>query len=784
MTVHPSENQTIPPEPEISSTSLQDANVKPVQRQLLVPLTIVLLLLIGGFGATMLSLQHGKIDEGNQQILEDASQDFQEILAQQSHMLTAIEDVLLHNPILRDALKKNDHKVLLETYQKIFSQLKTDHNITHFYFHRPDRVNLLRVHKPEKHGDVINRFTTREAERTGQTASGIELGKFGTFTLRVVQPVFDNERLIGYLELGKEIEDILNTIAEKDHVELTALIYKTDLNRENWEAGRRMLSQEANWNQFSREVVIYSSLDRIPETTKHLTESEDQNQNAQIKLEINGVSFYTMTTPLVDASGEEVGHLLIFHDVSQATAHFQWLLATITGGALILVGILIGFLMVTLRRVDKGIVARETELKQTQKMLVEINDNLEHQTAKAHEMAAQTEMASKAKSEFLANMSHEIRTPMTAILGFTETLLDPCLPREEQMRSVQIIRRNGLHLLQIINDILDISKIEAGKLEVERIPCSPVQLIADIQSLMRVRADAKGLGFKFEFAGAIPESIESDPTRLKQILVNLIGNAIKFTEIGSVRVITSLAADGPEPMMQFEIVDTGIGMTEEQAGKLFQAFTQADTSTTRKFGGTGLGLSISRRLTEMLGGSITIESTPGLGSTFRITVATGSLEGIDLLDDPNTAMVLLPKATHAASRSDVGLSGYRILLAEDGPDNQRLISFILKKAGAEVMVIENGKLAFEAALGAKNKGAAFDCILMDMQMPVMSGYEATTNLRRADYSGTIIALTAHNMAGDREKCIQAGCDDFASKPINRAKLIELIRRYAPHELAA
>jgi len=391
------------------------------------------------------------------------------------------------------------------------------------------------------------------------------------------------------------------------------------------------------------------------------------------------------------------------------------------------------------------------------------------------------EAATRSKSEFLANMSHEIRTPMTAILGFTENMLDPDLSDSEKLNAVHTIRRNGEHLLQIINDILDISKIEAGKLEVERIRCSPTQTVFDVQSLMQARASENKLELNTEYLGAIPETIQSDPTRLKQILVNLIGNAIKFTEAGTVRLVIRFLSNNPtgasrpdEPLLQFDVIDTGVGLTPEQIAKLFRSFTQADASTSRKYGGTGLGLMISKRLAEMLGGDITVKSKPGEGSLFRVTVATGPLDGVKMLDDPATTTIAQPE-TAAATKSDDLTLDCRILLAEDGPDNQRLIAHVLKKAGAEVAIKENGKLTADAALAARDKGHPFDVILMDMQMPIMDGYEATGLLRQKGYTGPIIALTAHAMASDRQKCIDAGCDDYATKPIDRKKLIETIR---------
>jgi PAS domain S-box-containing protein len=389
----------------------------------------------------------------------------------------------------------------------------------------------------------------------------------------------------------------------------------------------------------------------------------------------------------------------------------------------------------------------------------------------------QADAANLAKSEFLANMSHEIRTPMTAILGFAENMLDAEQSESEKLNCAHTIRRNGEYLIGLIDDILDLSKVEAGKMTVEKSNCQPCRIIAEVVSLMRVRADAKGLPFNIEYIGAIPETIQTDPTRLRQILINMVGNAIKFTEMGAVRLVTRFVERDDTPSLQFDVIDTGRGLTDEQVAKLFRPFMQADSSTTRKFGGTGLGLTISKRFAELLGGDITVASTDlGVGTTFRARIATGSLDGVTMLENPLSATVVEDSANTVLQVTQSDLHGLRILLAEDGPDNQRLISFVLKKAGANVTVEENGKLALDTALAASGEGKPFDAILMDMQMPVMDGYEATGQLRQKGCTGPIIALTAHAMASDREKCIKAGCDDYATKPIDRKKLIETIQR--------
>ena len=381
--------------------------------------------------------------------------------------------------------------------------------------------------------------------------------------------------------------------------------------------------------------------------------------------------------------------------------------------------------------------------------------------------------ASRAKSEFLANMSHEIRTPMTAIMGFADLLLEEDLSPAARAEHVEIIRRNGKHLLGLIDGILDLSKIEAGKMEIERIPCSPQRIAGDVMSLLRVAALAKGLSLHLVYATPIPVTIHSDPTRVRQILLNLVMNAVKFTAKGEITVtVRCTDPASPSPHLSFEVADPGPGIAPEMLARVFEPFTQADESVTRKFGGTGLGLAISARLARALGGGVTVSSTLGVGSTFTLTVTTGSLEGVELRKDEREAGT--PAAPPSATRKKVR---GRVLLAEDGPDNQALITAYLKRAGALVVVVENGRDAVDAALDARDSGLAFDLVLMDMQMPQLDGYAATRELRAAGYELPVVALTAHAMTGDRARCVAAGCDDYLTKPIVRVDLTAVLERY-------
>ena len=438
----------------------------------------------------------------------------------------------------------------------------------------------------------------------------------------------------------------------------------------------------------------------------------------------------------------------------------------------------------SLHRARMELEAQQQQLRAQQRELVTTNEELTDATQRA-------DAANRSKSEFLAHMSHEIRTPMTAILGFLDIVATSCPGACDYASTLAtdhlgVVRRNADYLLQIINDVLDLSKIEAGRLQISTEACAPTQVLDDVASLLRVRADAKQLSFHIQYDGPIPATIQTDEVRVRQALINVLGNAFKFTDYGNVRLVVRFKrADADRPdRLEFDIIDTGRGMTEAQAQRLFQPFAQADASITRQFGGTGLGLAISKRLAQLLGGDLElVQTAPGVGTEFRFWVPIGSLEAVHLVsastppdrDRATTTTVAEPPATSLACR---------VLLAEDGPDNQYLIGHFLRRAGATVEVVGDGKQAVDAALAARDSGAPFAVILMDMQMPELDGYAAATLLRERGYVGPIIGLTAHAMSHDRQKCIDAGCDDYASKPIDWQGLVDLVGRYARRDQPA
>ncbi|MEX0793303.1 MAG: ATP-binding protein [Pirellulaceae bacterium] len=371
------------------------------------------------------------------------------------------------------------------------------------------------------------------------------------------------------------------------------------------------------------------------------------------------------------------------------------------------------------------------------------------------------EAAARSKSEFLANMSHEIRTPMTAILGYTDILADEAELSESsfQRNALRTIQDNGRYLLTLLNDILDISKIEAGGLEIDWQDCPLHDLIQHVYSLLSPRAKEKEIELTLTISEDVPLLVRSDWTRLRQILINLLGNAIKFTSRGFVRVTIGYE----QGWLTAEVFDTGIGISEEQLGRLFQPFSQADASTIRRFGGTGLGLYIASRLAEMMRGSIDVESEEEVGSKFTLRLPAPIIQE----SKQRTAPEPTPR--------DVRPLDCRILLAEDGPDNQRLIEAILQNRGAKVTTVEDGEAAFQAVITAYRYGEPFDVILMDLQMPVLDGYAAIAKLRAVDYPGPIIALTANAMKEERGRYLDLGCDFFLEKPIDRTALFTTIQ---------
>ncbi len=399
------------------------------------------------------------------------------------------------------------------------------------------------------------------------------------------------------------------------------------------------------------------------------------------------------------------------------------------------------------------------------------------------------ELADQTKDDFLANMSHELRTPLSAVLSYAELIREPTSLAEENRLHAEVIETNSKALLSLINDILDLSKVRAGKLNVLVEPVKPGPILEQVRALLQPKAAEKSLSLTTSFSNGDDALVQVDPMRLRQVLINLIGNALKFTQQGSVEL--RVERDG-DSWLSVKIIDTGLGMTAEQVERIFMPFEQAEQTTAQRFGGTGLGLSLSQRLVELMDGELTVESQPGQGSTFtvRLRLAEAQLDenatsnppspGRDVSSELEGATQALPQPTRTVSTSDVADAHdvldapVRVLLAEDAPDLAKFVQLILKREGHHCVHVDNGVDAFEEAMGSVQREQPFDLVLMDVQMPRLDGLSACCKLREAGYTGTIVALTAHASPEDRRRCLDAGADDHVAKPLAPATLRKLL----------
>ena len=559
--------------------------------RILIPLTLAIILLLSAFAVSNYRYQQ-------KYIINDVSLKFKSLqdlwavqLDSDAGMMGAALDVIIRDKELKAALKAKDRNALLERTQTLYDQLHSKHQITHFYFTGPDRVNILRVHQPDRYGDKIDRFTTLEAEKTGKPFYGIELGPLGTFTLRVVVPWYDGKQLLGYVELGEEIEHITRGLRDMFGVEIFILIEKKNLDRKNWETGMKMLGRKFDWNRFPSVVIAYQTSALFPEELFRIFFVEQQTRTGTSEdIIYNGLQYRCTFFPLKDAGSHLVGNMVFMRDITSLMADFYSIIFLVSGICLLIGGTLFVFFYIYMGRVER-----------------------------------QLESVNKAKADFLASMSHELRTPLNAVIGFSQVLQDQDFGplNEKQKEYVLDILESGKHLLNLINDILDLSKVEAGKMELQLSPVVVGDLLAGSLVMIKEKAMKHGITLKTD----IPEELShfemlADERKFKQILFNLLSNASKFTpDGGAITLSARRMAEGEGEVIQVCVKDTGIGITPENQGKVFESFYQVSGSLASKTSGTGLGLPLARSFVKLHGGRMWVESEgEGKGSQFYFTL--------------------------------------------------------------------------------------------------------------------------------------------------------------------
>ncbi|MBF0494282.1 MAG: response regulator [Candidatus Omnitrophica bacterium] len=857
------------------TTSRGYLSPEPVMRRLLPPLAVILFLIVLCSGAGLWQQHKNRSTQETSNNVLDAKNRLKVFLDQQAAGLVATTYVIAADRRVQTALRSGDADTLLVDWRPVYETLHRENKLTHFYFFDKNRVCLLRVHKPEKRGDVIGRFTALEAERTGKTASGIELGPLDTFTLRVVRPVLAGGELVGYVELGKEIEDVLETLHSSSGNQIALSIHKKFLNRQTFEDGMRLLGREADWDRLSNNVVIYASQGKLPDAFALLADrAEGDNSYRKIGGEVNfdGKTWVAAAMPVQDASGAEVGELLVMRDVSAEKVAFVRMMAISGAVGIMILVLLLSFVYVLLRRTDVGIRAQQEEIKEsekTQRLLMEsidagvvVIDPATHIIEHANYVAAKmfgspidsivgrvchnflcpaeegacpitdrgqnleqadrimlvaggrqvpvmksvkriqiggrdklietfvditdrkraeakllemnrafreaTERANAAsltKSRFLANMSHEIRTPMNSILGYGE-LLGATALSAKQMEYVKMISSSGTLLLGIIDDILDVSKFEAGKVALETVDFNLDYLCHDVFKMILPRIKDSKINTYVRLDKNIPLLLKGDPTRLRQILINLLGNAVKFTKKGEIG-ISVFKEDIPVKegfaVLRFIVKDTGSGIPPGKREAIFNPFTQADESTTRKYGGTGLGLTICKTIVEAIGGKIWVESEEGKGCEFIFTIPLA-------LGDRSMTEGIDPVTFNA-------LKGKRIIIVDDHQSNTDILRQYCRDAGMDVMRTYSGaNEAWKGISGCMAAGDIPNVILSDIMMPDMSGNDLAKRIRDNYGFGKVklIAVTSDVRLGTAQDAHESGFDGYLPKPVSREELLKVI----------
>ncbi|MBF0540299.1 MAG: response regulator [Nitrospirae bacterium] len=649
-----------------------------------------------------------------------------------ANLIEGLTEPIINKKELETALINKDRDALKQAGLPLFNHLSAKYNITHFTFIDPECMNIIRLHDLELYGEKVTRFTCNEAVKTGKSAFGLELGALGTFTLRVVTPWYYKDKLIGYLELGMDINHIVQRIKQTLEVEPYVLIEKSMLKQQGWESGMKMLGYKSDWNMFTNYVINNASVNSIPESIKRIFSNDNFKRKKIYLVESSNSDKHNIGYfPLTDASGKKVGFMVISdlytHRIKDDIKAFS--LAIVI--SLLIVLLILWVFYKVLSTIDKRL--RDYN---NQRKLYEIKLNEAKDEAKASD---------RAKTEFLSNMSHEIRTPLNGIVGTLELLLDTTL--NDEQKELLLIAANSAESLQLLMDsILDIVDMTSGKVSALKKKFNIRDLIRNISDVFSIKAKQKGLKFSYTISDDVPKDLFSIPELIKQALTHLTDNAIKFTDSGEVQLIIKRHN---ESALIFSIIDTGIGIPKDKFDDIFKSFVQVDMSLARKYGGAGLGLAITQKIINILEGKLWVESEQGIGSRFNFIINTTNLvkENSRLIENG----VLKDKS---------------VLIVDDDIINRAILREILNSEGAATLDVSNGKEALEII---REKKFPLNTLIMETRLDDINTSEFIRILKDDNefkYIKIILMSTDNVINLEEFKAFS-----LLEKPINKSMLI-------------
>ncbi len=733
-------------------------------REILIPLGLTLLILLTVSIVSIYWLQRLHLNEEVERHLKEVEQLFHMKQDEEAKVLESQINLLQLDKNIQTAYLAKDKEALLRHTMPFFNTIQAKYQVTHFYFIEVDKVCFLRVHNPSRYGDIIDRFTLADAKHQNVPVYGIELGRFGTFTLRVVYPWRVNGKLIGYIELGKEIEHITQALKKIFQIELFFTINKSFLKRADWEEGLKMMGRTGNWALLQDAVIIDKTLLAIPKILKKSlverfsSDSQSEHLVTIFHLSSGDRQYYAGLVPLIDAGHRKLGEIIVLNDVSEQEAALQSLARLLISISVIIGSLLFGFFYLLIARIESQLI-------------------------KAHDAMVANE---KIKDDFLANTSHELRTPLNGIIGIAESMIDGVTGTlaPQTCSNLAMIVASGRRLAYLVNDILDFSKLKQHEIVLQ---LKPVNLREMVETILMITQPLKGQK-TLQLINTIDPNLPpayADEDRVQQILYNLIGNAIKFTACGRIEISTKTVGDE----LTINVSDSGIGIPADKLERIFEAFEQAEGSTARNYSGTGLGLAVTKQLVNLHHGKIWVESIQGVGSEFIFTlpIAEGESESIQhqsiflnylsekaIPSELSTSVQLNPQSSTASDFESKEL--FKIMIVDDEPVNLQVLINHLSLQNYAITQASSGP---EALALLQENALKPDLILLDVMMPEMTGYEVCQKIRE-HFPATvlpILMLTAKNQTTDIVEGLNVGANDYLTKPVSKQELLARIKTH-------